>query len=106
MAAVAINRLEGDCPWFTDKSSIIGILSQPYQFAYVYVSPEELAAYPDVERAVDAALRGADPTVCAEFPEGCMWYYNPKNTSATFPDAKCELVIGQHHFHNDGETWK
>ena len=105
VAAAAINRLYSDCPWFTDKSSIIGILSQKYQFAYKYVSPENLAAYPDVHRAVQCAIRGADPTVCEAFPEGCMWYYNPKETTATFSDARYELVIGHHHFHNNGDTW-
>lgn len=106
VAASAINRCEGDCPWFPDKSSIIAILSQKYQFAYQYVSAENLAAYPDVHRAVQCAIRGADPTVCEAFPDGAQWYYNPAGTTATFSEADYELVIGHHHFHNYGYGWK
>ncbi len=106
VAASAINRWEGDCPWFPDKSSIIAILSQKYQFAYQYVSAEKLAAYPDVHRAVQCAIRGADPTVCEAFPDGAQWYYNPAGTSETFQEADYELVIGHHHFHNYGYGWK
>ena len=106
VAASAINRWEGDCPWFPDKSSIIAVLSQKYQFAYQYVSPENLEKYPDVHRAVQAAIRGADPTVCEAFPDGAQWYYNPAGTSATFPEADYELVIGHHHFHNYGYGWR
>jgi len=106
VAASAINRWEGDCPWFPDKSSIVAILSQPWQFAYQYVSAENLAAYPDVHRAVQCAIRGADPTVCEAFPDGAQWYYNPAGTSATFAEADYELVIGHHHFHNYGYKWK
>ena len=106
VAASAINRWEGDCPWFPDKSSIVAILSQPWQFAYQYVSDANLAAYPDVHRAVQCAIRGADPTVCEAFPDGAQWYYNPAGTTATFAEADYELVIGHHHFHNYGYKWK
>ena len=106
VAASAINRWEGDCPWFPDKSSIVAILSQPWQFAYQYVSPESLAAHPSVHKAVQAAIRGADPTVCEAFPDGAMWYYNPAGSEQTFPEADYELVIGHHHFHNYGYKWK
>ncbi len=106
VAASAINRWEGDCLWFPDKSSIIAILSQKYQFAYQYVSAENLAAYPDVHKAVQCAIRGADPTVCEAFPDGAQWYYNPAGTTATFSEADYELVIGHHHFHNYGYGWK
>jgi len=106
VAATAINRLYSSCTWFSDKSSIIGILSEPYQFAYQYVSPESLEAHPSVHKAVQAAIRGADPTVCEVFPDGAMWYYNPEGTEQTFPEANYELVIGHHHFHNYGYKWK
>lgn len=106
VAASAINRWEGDCPWFPDKSSIVAILSQPWQFAYQYVSTEDLEAYPDVHMAVQAAIRGADPTVCETFPDGAQWYYNPSETDQTFHEANYELVIGHHHFHNYGYKWK
>lgn len=106
VAASAINRLYSNCPWFDDKSSIIGVLSEPYQFAYLEVSDADLATCPNVSRAVQAAIRGADPTVCEAFPDGAMWYYNPEGTSETFPEADYELVIGHHHFHNYGYKWK
>jgi len=106
VAASAINRLYSNCPWFDDKSSIIGVLSEPYQFAYLEVSDADLAACPNVSRAVQAAIRGADPTVCEAFPDGAMWYYNPAGTDQTFSEADYELVIGHHHFHNYGYKWK
>lgn len=106
VAASAINRLYSNCPWFDDKSSIIGVLSEPYQFAYLEVSDADLATCPNVSRAVQAAIRGADPTVCEAFPDGAMWYYNPEGTSETFPEADYELVIGHHRFHNYGYKWK
>ncbi len=89
VAAVILNRI--DDPLF--PNSVSGVVYQPG--AFDSVSDGQINLSPDEEciRAARDAFGGWDPT------NGCVYYYNPKNTTNKWMLSKdVVLTVGNHVF--------
>lgn len=103
VAAVPLNRYVSGNPEF-DRDSIYDIITQPGAFASIScVSQEMLDSNPECKEAVEAALKGWDPTRVM-FENGACFFYAPAHISSGAMQCRQgvpTLVIGNHAFHNE-----
>ena len=103
VAATVLNRYTSKSSDF-DTRSILTVITQPYQFADISgVTQEQLDSVPSCERAVEAALKGWDPTR-VEFKDGAKYFYEPTLVSGHQKEIREGIhtyKIGNHSFHED-----
>lgn len=103
VAAVVLNRFNSNDRRF-DRSSIYSVITQSGQFAGINsVTEGMLSQIPECMEAVEAALKGWDPTR-KTFEEGAKFFYAPKGIcfeESLKREGVLKLTIGNHDFHND-----
>lgn len=109
VAAVLLNRWVTDDPIFAGKSIEV-LIKASGQFANIeWITESHLAQVPECMQAVEAALKGWDPTRKAEengnvlFPNGAKYFYAPATISAEQMELRegvPTLYIGNHAFHD------
>ena len=103
VAAVALNRKYSGRTEF-NRNSIESVITQPGAFASISgVTQEMLDSVPECMEAVEAALKGWDPTRKL-FEEGACFFYAPAHISEKEMLKRVgipTLYIGNHAFHNE-----
>lgn len=101
VAAVALNRYVSKSKDF-DTSSIIAVIKDAGQFADISnVTKDDLEQTPKCKEAVDAALRGWDPTR-KKFENGALYFYEPNLVDGYQKQIREGITvyqIGNHNFH-------
>ena len=104
VAATALNRWKSGDKRF-DTTSIKAVITQSYAFASIDDITEEMVnSVPDIERAVEDALHGWDPTR-EKFENGALFFYAPALPMSDYQRSIREgievFTIGGHNFHID-----
>lgn len=103
VAATVLNRYTSKSKEF-DTSSIIAVIVDKNQFADISsVTQSQLDSVPSCREAVEAALKGWDPTRI-EFPNGAKYFYEPKGVEGYQKEIREGIhvyQIGNHYFHEN-----
>ncbi len=103
VAATVLNRYTSKSKEF-DTSSIIAVIVDKNQFADISsVTQSQLDSVPSCREAVEAALKGWDPTRI-EFPNGAKYFYEPKGVEGYQKEIREGIhvyPIGNHYFHEN-----
>lgn len=103
VAATVLNRYTSKSKEF-DTSSIITVIVDKNQFADISsVTQSQLDSVPSCREAVEAALKGWDPTRI-EFPNGAKYFYEPKGVEGYQKEIREGIhvyPIGNHYFHEN-----
>lgn len=103
VAATVLNRYTSKSKEF-DTSSIIAVIVDKNQFADISsVTQSQLDSVPSCREAVEAALKGWDPTRL-EFPNGAKYFYEPKGVEGYQKEIREGIhvyPIGNHYFHEN-----
>lgn len=95
-AAVVLNRVKSK----QFANDVMSVITAKNQFAKCgWVTQKHLDKYPDIAKAVDEALKGADPTK-EHWKDGALYFFAPKYVSAGYKQRHPDVyVIGGHAFH-------
>lgn len=103
VAATVLNRYTSKSKEF-DTSSIIAVIVDKNQFADISsVTQSQLDSVPSCREAVEAALKGWDPTRI-EFPNGAKYFYEPNEVEGYQKEIREGIhvyQIGNHYFHEN-----
>lgn len=101
VAAVVLNRYTSKNAEF-DTSSIISVINKKGEFADISdVTMKDLSKVPECEEAVEAALKGWDPTR-KYFSTGALYFYEPNIVEGYQKEIRQGIEvypIGNHNFH-------
>lgn len=103
VAAVVLNRSVSNDPRFNTES-IYSVITQKGAFAPIDdVTENMVESIPDLDKAVEDACLGWDPTR-KMFKNGALFFYAPKLVTGhqkKIREGITVLEIGNHNFHND-----